>query len=87
MIVTWLPAWPVGMPEVKSRYLLDAPLVSLLRSRVSLMLYKVSVERWHGAIIQGRSRESQVRNIFFGGLGVETGVIGCGLAKKEILDF
>lgn len=41
------------------RYLLDAPLVSLLRSRVSLMLCKVSVERWHGAIVQGRSREAQ----------------------------
>jgi len=26
-------------------------------------------------------------NIFFGGVGEETGVIGCGLARKEILDF
>lgn len=34
-----------------------------------------------------RADQENLSNIFFGGVGEETGVIGCGLARKEILDF
>ena len=46
--------------------------------------------RWSVGMVQSsRADPENLRFVtyFLGGLGVETGVIGCGLAKKEILDF